>query len=217
MLTQICTHKGAGILSMANAGPNTNRRQFFITFKSCDHLNRKHSVFGSVVEGMDVLKQLESIPTDKKDRPLHEIKIIATQIIVNPIKEAEEAERKRIETRQAQVKKKESNTNINNKSNVNNKPAAYKDNAKLSSLSSSKPSPKSEIGKYLPKSAITAAIPDDGEDADVIGGESSKGLMPLSAAAKPWNSSGVPSILKNTKKAAAPPAKKNKLKDFSGW
>lgn len=85
------SHSGRGILSMANSGPNSNKAQFFITFRSCTHLDRKHSVFGRVVGGMDVLKALEAVPTDAKDVPRKELRILETHVFVDPFKEAEEA------------------------------------------------------------------------------------------------------------------------------
>uniref|UniRef100_A0A8C4WY59 RING-type E3 ubiquitin-protein ligase PPIL2 n=1 Tax=Eptatretus burgeri TaxID=7764 RepID=A0A8C4WY59_EPTBU len=64
------THTGRGVLSMANSGPNCNKSQFFITFRSCKHLDRKHTVFGRVVGGLETLTAMEYIDADPKtDRP----------------------------------------------------------------------------------------------------------------------------------------------------
>eukprot|EP01087_Luapelamoeba_hula_P008038 TRINITY_DN1_c0_g1_i1.p1 TRINITY_DN1_c0_g1~~TRINITY_DN1_c0_g1_i1.p1 ORF type:complete len:174 (-),score=24.32 TRINITY_DN1_c0_g1_i1:77-598(-) len=54
-------HVGAGILSMANSGPNTNGSQFFLTLVDCPWLDGKHVVFGRVVEGLNLLKQMEAV------------------------------------------------------------------------------------------------------------------------------------------------------------
>ncbi|KAI8969860.1 cyclophilin-like domain-containing protein [Trametes punicea] len=59
----------AGLLCMANKGPNTNNSQFFITLRDCPHLNGKHVVFGRVIRGFEVLERIAEVPTDEKDRP----------------------------------------------------------------------------------------------------------------------------------------------------
>ncbi|OEU23209.1 cyclophilin-like protein, partial [Fragilariopsis cylindrus CCMP1102] len=63
-------HDNEGIVAMANSGPNTNKQQFYITFNSCAHLDRKHTVFGNIVEGMKEFNSaLSKVKTDSKDRP----------------------------------------------------------------------------------------------------------------------------------------------------
>ena len=69
-------HYGAGWLSMANAGKDTNGSQFFITTKQTSWLDGRHVVFGKVIAGMDVVRKVEGNKTDGRDKPVKEVKII---------------------------------------------------------------------------------------------------------------------------------------------
>ena len=95
-------HDSRGIVSMANSGPNTNQSQFFITLDKAPHLDYKHTIFGKVVGGMATIDRIEAIGSDKKEKPLQEVKLLKAIVFTNPI---EEADRLLIEDIKKNIKK----------------------------------------------------------------------------------------------------------------
>ncbi|XP_077995435.1 RING-type E3 ubiquitin-protein ligase PPIL2-like [Glandiceps talaboti] len=137
------THSGRGVLSMANSGTNTNKSQFFITFRSCRHLDNKHTVFGKVVGGLDTLTSMEAVETDKKDKPKEDIKIESISVFVNPFDEVDLALRdereKDVKAKEEEAKKRASAT-VSVAPKVDEAPKVYR----------------SGVGKYISTSASTS-------------------------------------------------------------
>jgi cyclophilin family peptidyl-prolyl cis-trans isomerase len=73
-------HESEGILSMANAGPNTGGSQFFVTLAATPWLDNRHAVFGKVVDGMEVVREIGSVETGRGDRPLDEVRMTSVRV-----------------------------------------------------------------------------------------------------------------------------------------
>ena len=74
------THASEGVLSMANAGPNTGGAQFFITLTATPWLDGKHAVFGKVIEGLEIIRQIGALATGPGDRPLEEVVMTTVRV-----------------------------------------------------------------------------------------------------------------------------------------
>ena len=73
-------HDGPGVLSMANAGPNTGGSQFFITLAATPWLDRKHAVFGRVRSGQEIVEKIAAVPRDANDRPRSAVRIVEATV-----------------------------------------------------------------------------------------------------------------------------------------
>ncbi|TQV93421.1 hypothetical protein V2A60_010172 [Cordyceps javanica] len=74
-------HAGAGVLSMANAGPDTNGSQFFVTLAPAPWLDGKHTIFGRVARGLSTVKRMGMVPTGAEDRPVDEVRIVTATVV----------------------------------------------------------------------------------------------------------------------------------------
>ena len=79
-VTPKMTFARKGLLAMANAGPHTNGSQFFITTAPAERLNMRHTIFGEVIKGYETVEEIENTPTDSRDRPRSEQKILKAYV-----------------------------------------------------------------------------------------------------------------------------------------
>lgn len=107
------SHDARGVVSMANKGKNTNSSQFFITYRQCKHLDRKHTIFGRVVENLDTLDKLERVEVEEQSkRPKTTIEMTEVTVLLDPFEEwrKEKGERRTRKGRKRSEKREEAQT-----------------------------------------------------------------------------------------------------------
>ncbi|KAI9759481.1 MAG: hypothetical protein M4579_002321 [Chaenotheca gracillima] len=97
------THDTRGVVSMANKGKNTNSSQFFITYRPAKHLDRKHTIFGRIIGGGDILSRLENSSVDSSDRPTGELTMLDVVVVVDPFEEFQKKKLEKDEAEQARL------------------------------------------------------------------------------------------------------------------
>ncbi|OSX67366.1 hypothetical protein POSPLADRAFT_1130482 [Postia placenta MAD-698-R-SB12] len=117
-MRNVAKHDSRGVVAMANKGPGTNGSQFYVTFRETPHLDKKHTVFGKLVGGEDVLDALEALPVKPgTERPAKSVRISEVIIYQDPFEEFKERRQKKLARRAeaeesaragAQIEKKES-------------------------------------------------------------------------------------------------------------
>lgn len=142
-------HDARGILSMANRGKNTNNSQFFITYRATPHLNGKHTVFGKLVGGMEVLDRMEAIPSEEKtDKPNRPIVIEGIDVVLDPFEEYREGLKRE---EQKKVKEAEREERLNKEIEMNRLAREAREKREAAGLpaepSADEPAP--AVGKYL--------------------------------------------------------------------
>lgn len=100
-------HDDRGVVSMANKGKDSNSSQFFILYRKAPHLDRKHTIFGRMIEGEETLKLMESVPVDDGKKPKEDIKIIEATVLVDPFEEFWKAKKNKEDAEKEKAQRKD--------------------------------------------------------------------------------------------------------------